>query len=130
MGVKVAVGSGVMEGCNVGVGDGVSVLVAVGKGVKVWVGAWVRVGVWVQVEGGGKGVAVWVGGMTAVVWANGLVVGEIAAAAAPLSPIAGLLSFVDRFITMMMKKNSKRTTPPRAIVSKLERGELSFIIER
>jgi hypothetical protein len=31
---------------------------------------------------------------------------------------------------MMMKKNNKRTTPDRAIISKLERGELSFIIER
>ncbi len=127
MGVKVAVGAGVsvmvgvIEGCKVGVGDGVSVLVAVGKGVKVCVGVWVRVGVLVQVDGGGKGVAVSVGGTMGVVWANGLVVGWDAAAM-PTSSRCTCVSFPPAALNItMIKKNNNKTTPARAIVSKLER---------
>ena len=82
----------------------------------------------VQVGGKGRGVTVLVGGMMGVVRLKGSVVGRNAAA--PLSPWAGACSFVVTFTIMMMKKNNKRTTPDRAIISKLERGELSFIIER
>lgn len=136
MGVAVAVGAGVsvivgvIEGCSVGEGVGVFVAVGVGDGVTVSVGVSVTVGVFVQVGGMGNGVAVWVGGRMTVVLANRFVVGWGGAAAMPAFPCSPCLASPSvTFNTITIKKNSIKTTPARAMVSKLERGELSFIIE-
>ena len=81
-------------------------------------------GVLVRVDGGGSGGAVSVGEMMGVVWANGLVMGWVAAATLPSSrrtPAA--------LSTTIMKKNNNNTTPARAIVSKLEREERFLTIK-
>ena len=73
----------------------------------------------------GNGVVVWVGGTMIVVLAKGSAVGcRFAAATEALS------SFPVAFNTTIINRNNKKTVPARAIGSKLERGELSFIIER
>ena len=129
-GVSVMVG--VIEGCSVGEAVGVFVWVGVGEGVVVSVGVSVRVGVFVQVGGTGNGVAVSVGGTMMVVWANGLLVVGAAGFAAALAPSLSTLVALpsETFNKTIIKKKSINTTPARAITSKLERGELSFIIER